>query len=68
MTNLMQSVKDNLAFLGVCLVIVVAIFVVAGLTEKALRQKKFHGSNQFPGSSGGTGWRIFGDCGGTDAF
>ena len=39
MTNLMQSVKDNLAFLGVCLVIVVAIFVVAGLTEKALRQK-----------------------------
>ena len=39
MSNLMQSVKDNVAFLGVCLLIVVAIFVVASVTEKALRKK-----------------------------
>ena len=39
MSNLMQSVKDNVAFLGVCLLIAVAIFVVASVTEKALRKK-----------------------------
>ena len=39
MSNLMQSVKDNVAFLGVCLLIAVAIFVVASVMEKALRKK-----------------------------
>lgn len=39
MPNLIQSIKDNLTFLLVCLLIVVAIFVVAGVTEKALRKK-----------------------------
>ena len=39
MPNLIQSIKDNLTFLLVCLLIVVAIFVVASVTEKALRKK-----------------------------
>ena len=52
MSNLMQSVKDNVAFLGVCLLIVVAIFVVASVTEKALRKKKIHAPDQFPRLAG----------------
>ena len=39
MPNLIQSIKDNLTFLLVCLLIVVVIFVVASVTEKALRKK-----------------------------
>lgn len=39
MSNLFQSVMENLEFLAVCLLIVVAIFVIAGITEKGLRKK-----------------------------
>lgn len=39
MTNLAESVKENLAFLGICLLIAAAIFVIAGVTEKGLRKK-----------------------------
>lgn len=39
MQNLIQSIKENLTFLLVCLLIVVVIFVVASVTEKGLRKK-----------------------------
>lgn len=38
MSNLIQTAKENLSFLGVCLLIVVAIFVVASLAEKWARR------------------------------
>jgi riboflavin transporter FmnP len=43
MSNLIQSAKENLQFLAVCLLIIVAIFVVAAVVEKVLRKK-----NQLP--------------------
>lgn len=45
MSNLIQSAKENLAFLGGCLLIVIVIFVVASVTEKWIREK-----NQLPRS------------------
>ena len=39
MSNLIQSAEENLTFLAVCLLIVVAIFVIASVTEKVLRKK-----------------------------
>lgn len=45
MSNLIQSAKENLEFLGGCLLIVIAIFVVASVTEHWLRKK-----NQLPRS------------------
>ena len=39
MSNLIQNVEENLKFLGVCLLIVIAIFVIAAVTEKWLRKK-----------------------------
>lgn len=45
MSNLMQSVMENLEFLGVCLLVCIAIFLLASLTEKAIRKK-----NQLPRS------------------
>ena len=39
MSSLIQSVKENLTFLAVCLLIIVAIFLIASFTEKALRRK-----------------------------
>ena len=46
MSNLIQSAKENITFLGVCLLIVIAIFVIASVTEKALRKK-----NEMPRSN-----------------
>ena len=45
MQNLIQSAKENLQFLGVCLLIVIAIFVAASLIERWIRRK-----NQLPRS------------------
>ena len=39
MSNLIQSAEENLTFLAVCLLIAVAIFVIASVTEKGLRRK-----------------------------
>ncbi len=39
MSNLMQSAMENLEFLGVCLVVIVAIFVIASVSERYLRNK-----------------------------
>lgn len=46
MSNLIQNAKENITFLGVCLLIVIAIFVIASVTEKALRKK-----NEMPRSN-----------------
>lgn len=45
MSNLIQSAKENLQFLGISLVIIIAIFVVAAVVENGLRKK-----NQMPRS------------------
>lgn len=45
MSNLIQSAKENLQFLGVCLLIIIAIFVAASLIERWIRRK-----NQLPRS------------------
>lgn len=39
MSNLIQSVQENLSFLGVCLLIAIVIFMAASITEKELRKK-----------------------------
>ena len=39
MSNLIQSAKENLEFLGVCLLVIVVIFAVAVFAEKWLRKK-----------------------------
>ncbi len=39
MSDLIQSVQENLEFLGVCLLIVIVIFAAASITEKSLRKK-----------------------------
>ena len=38
MSNLLQSAKENVSFLAVCLVIVIALFVIASLTERWIRK------------------------------
>ena len=45
MSNLIQSAKENLQFLGISLVIIVAIFTAAAVIEKWIRKK-----NQMPRS------------------
>lgn len=45
MSNLIQSAKENLQFLGISLVIIIAIFAVAAVVEKGIRTK-----NQMPRS------------------
>ncbi len=45
MSNLIQSAKENLQFLGISLVIIVAIFAAAAVIEKWIRKK-----NQMPRS------------------
>lgn len=40
MSELIQNVKDNLEFLGVCLLIAAAVFVLAGVMEKEIGRKK----------------------------
>lgn len=39
MTSLIQSAKENLEFLGVCLLVIAVIFVVASVSERWLRRK-----------------------------
>ena len=39
MSELIQSVQENLEFLGVCLLIAAVIFVAAGAAERGLRKK-----------------------------
>lgn len=45
MSNLIEAAKENLQFLGVCLLIAIAIFLVAGAAERWARKK-----NQMPSS------------------
>lgn len=40
MSELIQNVKDNLEFLGVCLLIAAAVFVFAGVMEREIGRKK----------------------------
>lgn len=40
MSSLMQSAKENLEFLGVCLLVIVVIFAVAVIAEKWLQKKE----------------------------
>ena len=68
MSNLIQSAEENLTFLAVCLLIVVAIFVIASLTEKVLRKKNAMPRSNTPTRRVAIVGRIFSYCGGPDVF
>ena len=48
MSKLMQSAKENVAFLGVCLLVIAVIFIIASLSEKWLRKKNHMPHSESP--------------------
>ncbi len=48
MSKLLETAKENLQFLGVCLLIVIAIFLVAAFTERWIRKKNHMAADVSP--------------------
>ena len=67
MSNLIQSAEENLTFLAVCLLIVVAIFD-SKRDRKGTSEEERHAPEQYAHPPGCYRRRIFSYCGGPDVF